>query len=121
MALLEQLRDEFISRLDWSDKATEDQKQLVNGNIRSFTQFLAGRLGNAVAARSAPEAAAPVAPQTEKAGEHGYKEYTSPEVASLAARGIRDPGSLTPEEIKRVCASALTQAGGDPTPPKPQG
>lgn len=38
-------------------------------------------------------------------------ENTSPEVASLAARGIRAPESLTPEEVKRICASALTQKG----------
>lgn len=121
MALLEQLRDEFLSTIQWSDKASEDQKQLVNGNIRSFTQFLAGRLGNAVAARQAPEKAATVEPQTEKVSEDGYKEYTSPQIASLAARGISNPASLTPDEIKRVCASALTQAGGDPVPPKPKG
>lgn len=35
---------------------------------------------------------------------------TSPEVAALAARGVQDPASLTPEEIKSVCASALAQA-----------
>lgn len=36
-------------------------------------------------------------------------EKTSAEVAKIAARGIKDPGSLSPEEIARVCASALTQ------------
>ena len=36
-------------------------------------------------------------------------EVTSASVASIAARGLRDPGSLTHEEIKTVCASALTQ------------
>lgn len=37
-------------------------------------------------------------------------EVTSPEVLAIAARGISDPAGLTPEEIKSVCASALTQA-----------
>lgn len=36
-------------------------------------------------------------------------EVTSASVASIAARGLRDPGSLTLDEIKKVCASALTQ------------
>ena len=37
-------------------------------------------------------------------------EQTSSSVASIAARGLKVPGSLTPSEIKTVCASALTQA-----------
>ena len=37
-------------------------------------------------------------------------EKTSPEVASIASRGLRDPASLTNEEIKKVCGSVLTQA-----------
>lgn len=36
-------------------------------------------------------------------------EETSARVAKLAARGMRDPNSLSLEEIKSVCASALTQ------------
>ena len=36
-------------------------------------------------------------------------EATSTQIASIAARGLRDPASLTPEEIKAVCGSALTQ------------
>lgn len=35
---------------------------------------------------------------------------TSPEVAALAAKGLADPASLTPEEIQSVCASAVAQA-----------
>lgn len=35
---------------------------------------------------------------------------TSPEVAQLAAKGLADPASLTPDEIKSVCASAVAQA-----------
>ena len=35
---------------------------------------------------------------------------TSPEVAALAAKGMADPASLTPEEIQSVCASAVAQA-----------
>jgi hypothetical protein len=36
-------------------------------------------------------------------------EHTSASVASIAARGIRTPESLSHAEIKTVCASALTQ------------
>lgn len=36
-------------------------------------------------------------------------EYTSKQMAEIAARGIKSPGSLTQKEIQAVCASALTQ------------
>lgn len=42
-------------------------------------------------------------------------EKTSPTIASLAARGVSNPESLSPEEIKAVCASALTQASDRPS------
>ncbi|AXQ69172.1 hypothetical protein HOU02_gp553 [Caulobacter phage CcrBL9] len=41
-------------------------------------------------------------------------EHTSPEIASLAARALRDPASLTEDEIKSLAASALTQAPDRP-------
>lgn len=37
---------------------------------------------------------------------------TSEEVLAVAGKGLQDPNSLTPEEIKTVCASALSQAPG---------
>jgi hypothetical protein len=37
-------------------------------------------------------------------------EKTSARIASIAARGARDPASLTLREIQAVCASAMTQA-----------
>ena len=37
-------------------------------------------------------------------------EQTSPDVASLAARLLREPWSATADEVKRLAASALTQA-----------
>ena len=37
-------------------------------------------------------------------------EKTSDEIASLAAKGLHSPDQLTLEEIRSVCASALTQA-----------
>jgi len=37
-------------------------------------------------------------------------ERTSRHVASIAARGLADPASLSLAEIRLVCASALTQA-----------
>jgi hypothetical protein len=42
-------------------------------------------------------------------GKHS-KEKTSHKVASLASRGLKDPGSLTNRQIKTLAASALTQA-----------
>lgn len=36
-------------------------------------------------------------------------EKTSKKVAAIAARALRDPGSLTHDEIKAIAASALTQ------------
>lgn len=40
----------------------------------------------------------------------GQGETTSAHVASVAARGLSRPWSLTDAEIRAVCASALTQA-----------
>jgi hypothetical protein len=37
------------------------------------------------------------------------QEMTSDRIASIAARGMSKPESLTLDEIKEVCASALTQ------------
>lgn len=37
------------------------------------------------------------------------KEVTSAEIAAIAARGLANPAALTLDEIKSVCASALTQ------------
>src|SRR5258708_5260814 len=36
-------------------------------------------------------------------------EHTSARIGSIAARGLTDPASLTLEEIKEVCGSALSQ------------
>lgn len=43
-------------------------------------------------------------------------ENTGKSVASLAARGLKDPASLTNAEIKKIAASALTQAPDKPAP-----
>lgn len=40
----------------------------------------------------------------------GEGETTSPQVASVASKGLAHPMSLTAQEIRTVCASALTQA-----------
>jgi hypothetical protein len=37
-------------------------------------------------------------------------EKTSSKVASVASKGLKDPGSLTKKQIKSVSAAALTQA-----------
>jgi hypothetical protein len=41
-------------------------------------------------------------------------EHTSREIAALAAKGLRDPESLTGDEVRRLAASALTQAENRP-------
>jgi hypothetical protein len=45
-------------------------------------------------------------------------EFTSEEIASIAARGVRDPKSLTEAEIKAVCGSAMTQVRNRDDPEK---
>ena len=42
-------------------------------------------------------------------------EKTSARVLAIAARGVRDPHTLTLEEIQSVCASCLTQGEDAPT------
>ncbi len=37
-------------------------------------------------------------------------EKTSKEIASIAAKALKDPKSLTPAEIRSLAGSALTQA-----------
>ena len=41
-------------------------------------------------------------------------EKTSKKVASIAAKGLKDPESLTNTEIKTLSASALTQSPDKP-------
>jgi len=45
-------------------------------------------------------------------------EKTSKGVASIASKGLKDPGSLTKPQIRTLAATALTQA---PDKPKPRG
>jgi hypothetical protein len=44
-------------------------------------------------------------------------ERTSKSVASIASKGLQNPRSLTPGQIKTIAASALTQAPNK-APPK---
>lgn len=46
-------------------------------------------------------------------GEPFRSEETSARVAAIAARGMRDPSHLSEEEVRSVCASALTQRQPD--------
>lgn len=39
----------------------------------------------------------------------GAGETTSPKIAAIAARGLKQPEKLTASEVRSVCASALTQ------------
>jgi hypothetical protein len=43
-------------------------------------------------------------------------EKTSKTVATIASKGLKNPGSLTNKEIKTVSASVLTQAPNKPKP-----
>ena len=43
-------------------------------------------------------------------------EKTGKSVGSIAAKAMRDPGSLTNKEIKSLAASALTQRPDKPIP-----
>jgi len=45
---------------------------------------------------------------------------TSPDIASLAAKALSDPTSLTPDQIQAIAASALRQAEA-PTRNPPEG
>lgn len=45
-------------------------------------------------------------------------EKTSSKVASIASKGLKEPGSLTKKEIKTISASALTQKSDKATPKK---
>lgn len=37
-------------------------------------------------------------------------ESTSTQIAKIASKGLKDPGSLTKTEIRKLAGSALTQA-----------
>ena len=41
-------------------------------------------------------------------------EYTSAEIASIAARALKDPASLSSSEIRAIAGSALTQTRDQP-------
>jgi hypothetical protein len=43
-------------------------------------------------------------------------EKTSKAVASIASKALKDPASVTPAEIKKLAASALTQVEDKPKP-----
>ncbi len=46
-------------------------------------------------------------------------EKTSAAVAKIAAKGLKDPAALTNAEIKKLAASALTQAADKPAKKAP--
>jgi hypothetical protein len=43
-----------------------------------------------------------------------FDENTSARIAAIAARGLHDPGSLSLDEIRAVCGTALTQVSDKP-------
>ncbi len=38
-----------------------------------------------------------------------FKDPTTPKVASLASRGLFDPASLTLDDVRAICATALAR------------
>mgnify|MGYP000915326769 CR=1 FL=1 len=46
-------------------------------------------------------------------------EKTSAKIAALAARALSNPDSVTPEEVRSLAASALTQAADRPVEDEP--
>lgn len=46
-------------------------------------------------------------------------EKTGKSAGSLASKGLRNPRSLTPAEIRKVCGSDLTQRADHKKPAKP--
>lgn len=44
-------------------------------------------------------------------------EKTSKAIASIASKALKDPKSVTPAEIKKLAASALTQTADKPKAP----
>lgn len=46
-------------------------------------------------------------------------EKTSPNVATIASKGLQKPSALTPAQIKTLAASVLTQAADKKPPSKP--
>ncbi len=48
-------------------------------------------------------------------------EKTSKDIASIAAKGLKNPGALTKEEIQKLAGAALTQTADKPkVAPKPK-
>ena len=45
---------------------------------------------------------------------------TSKQVASVASKGLKDPGSLTNKQIQQVSAAALANRQGPTVPAKPK-
>jgi hypothetical protein len=39
----------------------------------------------------------------------GFKYTSSPRVASLASQGLLNPGSLSPDDVRAICALALSR------------
>ena len=38
-----------------------------------------------------------------------FKDKFSPQIASLASRGLSDPGSLSLDDVRAICATALAR------------
>jgi hypothetical protein len=62
-----------------------------------------------IAIRGVPDMISCLTALPERAFEMAKNERTSKGVGSIASRGLKNPGSLTKTEIKKVSASALTQ------------
>ena len=47
------------------------------------------------------------------------KQRPQPEIVKTAAKALKDPSAVTPEEIKRMAARILDDQKNDPEPHKP--
>ena len=88
-----------------ASRGLKDPSLLLFGEIKSvcgsaLTQTMPRGLGANYGLFSRPGAAMLM----------GLDEYSSERIAGVASRGLKDPTSLTPGEIRAVCGSVLTQA-----------
>lgn len=77
-----------------------------------FTQKNWGdfKMAKKPAPKATPKKQAPSSKAPAKKPVAKNTKQTSDNVASLASRGLKNPDSLTPAEIKKICASNIAQS-----------
>lgn len=94
---LDAIRDRILKEFADGKPATTPREAALEGVLEDL-------LGLAMPGAVRPER--PHDPDAER------RERTSAEIAALASKGLNDPAALKPNEVRRVCASALTQFEG---------